>query len=173
MLVNQDDDNHSSSFRNNGSRSPGKSVVNSDVKERRDSALEMTDKDQEGGGKAAATTENSAKNLFKNTSLKIEQLKSTLSKDNGNCDLFLNNVTKEHETIEEKKDRCLQVMNFILNYRLDQETAENARKEIEKKEKLLLDEENKRLKHRTIRSMSDTFGNDTESGTQSRPATGS
>ena len=46
----------------------------------------------------------------------------------------MHQLNKDYDTIEEKEDRCVQVMDFIQNYRLDQKTADEKKKEQERQD---------------------------------------
>lgn len=82
--------------------------------------------------------------FFKKANKKIDRIKTSLGSGSvETSEYLLNNLQRNHETIDEKKERCVKVVNFIFNYRQDQEAALNQRNEKERKEKELLEAQSK------------------------------
>ena len=82
-------------------------------------------------------------------------------------------VNKENDTIEENSERCLQVMDFILNYRQDQDAMNVKKKEKDNKFRKQSLKFDKLGANRKVLSLTNHNTFENESLTASRPITGS
>ena len=74
--------------------------------------------------------------LFQNAKKKIERIKVSLNQSTANdSEHFLKDLSRVHDGLDEKNERCLKVMDFIYNYRQDQQAAINQRNEKERMRK--------------------------------------